>query len=70
LKATQTLGEALVGTNKPFIVASGPGTVKVIPGKYVLETDPSHLESLAPMRAESDLAALALAQRRVRSVVV
>lgn len=69
LKTTQALGEALVGTSKPFIVASGPGTVKVVPGKYVLETDPPHLESLAPMRAESDLAALALAQRGVRSMV-
>jgi nucleoside-diphosphate-sugar epimerase len=69
LKATQTLGEALVGTNKPFIVASGPGAVKVVPGKYVHETDPPHLESLAPLRAESDLAALALAQRGVRSMV-
>jgi nucleoside-diphosphate-sugar epimerase len=69
LKTTQAVGEALVGTNKPYIVASGPGTVKVVPGTYVLESDPPHLESLAPERAESDLAALALAQRGVRSMV-
>jgi nucleoside-diphosphate-sugar epimerase len=72
--AIDTFGDALAGSGKPFVIASG--TLMVAPGKLATERD--GLESGAAdahgagpsMRAENGLRTLALADRGVRSAVL
>src|SRR5450432_3811930 len=60
--AVNALGEALVGTDRPFIISTGTGTV---PGRARTETDeaPNH-------RAAPEQATLAFAKRGVRAMVM
>lgn len=65
--AMRTLGEALVGTEKPFVVVSGtPWT----PGRPSTESDPLPKEGPVAGRAVSVEAALALSARGVRASAV
>ncbi|WP_144710406.1 NAD-dependent epimerase/dehydratase family protein [Curtobacterium pusillum] len=61
--AMAALGEALVGSDRPFVVVSGTPWVA---GRPSVETDPLPLEGPVAGRARSVLAALDLADRGVR----
>lgn len=61
--AMAALGEALVGSDRPFVVVSGTPWE---PGRASVETDPLPLEGPVAGRARSVLAALDLAARGVR----
>jgi nucleoside-diphosphate-sugar epimerase len=61
--AMATLGEALVGSDRPLVVVSGTPWVD---GRPSVETDPLPLEGPVAGRAHSVLAALDLATRGVR----
>ncbi|WP_405865972.1 MULTISPECIES: SDR family oxidoreductase [unclassified Streptomyces] len=68
-RAVDAFGDALAGTDRPFVLASGLAGLK--PGQMSTErdmptTDGSHLS----IRATTSMAALALASRGVRSSVV
>jgi nucleoside-diphosphate-sugar epimerase len=65
LRAVETIGEVLVGTDKPFVVTSGTAGVK--PGNVLTEDDTHGVDS---PRGPSEKTAIALAERRVRSSVV
>ncbi|MEJ2870900.1 SDR family oxidoreductase [Actinomycetospora sp. OC33-EN08] len=65
--AMDTLGRALVGTDRPIVVASGTPWV---PGRASTETDPLPLEGPVAGRARSVNALLALAARGVRASAV
>src|SRR6201995_903235 len=72
--AIDTFGDALAGSGKPFVIASG--TLMVAPGKVVnqrdgLEPGAAGGHGAGPsMRAENGLRTLALADHGVRSVVL
>ncbi|MGW3309353.1 SDR family oxidoreductase [Streptomyces sp. NPDC001073] len=68
LRAIETIGEALAGTDKPFVVTSG--TPGLPDGKVATEEDQVDPGSFAATRQPSELAAVALAERGVRSSVV
>ncbi len=61
LRAIETIGEALAGTDKPFVVTSG--TPGLPGGKVATEEDHVDPESFAAVRQPSELAAVALAER-------
>jgi len=65
LRAVETIGEVLVGTDTPFVVTSGTAGVK--PGHVLMEDDPHGVDS---HRGPSENTAIALAERGVRSSVV
>ena len=62
LNAIEAMGEVLVGSNRPFVIASG--TVGLQPGHVVTEEVP--FDGWANPRAANALAALALKERGVR----
>jgi nucleoside-diphosphate-sugar epimerase len=65
--ALATLGEALVGSDHPFVVASGtPAT----PGRVSTETDPLLTDGPLGGRGRGVMAVLGLASRGVRSTAV
>ncbi len=65
--AMQTLGAALVGTGKPFVIASGtPGAA----GRASTEHDPTSIEGPVGGRGRNSLAVLGLATKGVRSAAV
>jgi nucleoside-diphosphate-sugar epimerase len=67
LRAVETMGEALVGSDRPFVITSGTLLLALVaPGRLATENDA--LES-GP-RIDSENAAIALAERGVRSSVV
>ncbi len=66
LRAVQAIGGALVGSDKPFVIASGTLTVSSL-GRVATEED--HGPDAAPRGASED-AAIALAARGVRSSAV
>jgi nucleoside-diphosphate-sugar epimerase len=67
LRAINVLGDALAGTEKPFVGTSGTLLLAVAaPGRLGMETDTLEWGP----RVESENAVVALAQRRVRSSVV
>ncbi|EJY54767.1 hopanoid-associated sugar epimerase [Alicyclobacillus hesperidum URH17-3-68] len=68
LRAVETIGTALEGSNKPFVVASG--TLVLTPGRLGTEEDAPDLGTLAAPRAASERAAVEMARRGVRSSVV
>jgi nucleoside-diphosphate-sugar epimerase len=70
-RAIETLGEALVGSERPFLIASG--TLGVAPGRVATELDMpdlNHLTGGPAIRAANAQMTLALAARGVRSSVV
>jgi nucleoside-diphosphate-sugar epimerase len=71
LHAIETIGAALEGTGKPFVVTSGilMLTFLLPPGRLGTEEDVADAGSVAP-RIASENAAIALAERGVRSSVV
>jgi nucleoside-diphosphate-sugar epimerase len=71
LHAVQTIGAALEGSGKPFVITSGTMmlTFFLPPGRLGTEKDVADAGSVAP-RVASENAALALAERGVRSSVV
>jgi nucleoside-diphosphate-sugar epimerase len=74
-RAIQTLGEALVGSDRPFLIASG--TLGLAPGRVATEREMPDLDSATRLltggpaiRAANAQMTLALASRGVRSSVV
>jgi nucleoside-diphosphate-sugar epimerase len=73
-RAIETLGEALAGSDRPFVIASG--TLGLAPGRVGTEQDgrdpgaAAHLGGGAQLRAANALMTLALASRGVRSSVL
>ncbi|MFI8004066.1 SDR family oxidoreductase [Streptomyces sp. NPDC086010] len=68
-RAVDTFGDALAGSGKPFVLASG--LAGLAPGRTATERDmPSVDGSPASVRAATSLAALDLAARGIRSSVV
>lgn len=68
LRAIETIGAALEGTNKPFVITSGTLGLKM--NCLGTEEDAGDLFSPASPRVVSENAAIALAERGVRSSVV
>lgn len=68
LRAVEAIGAALEGSNKPFVVTSGTLGLKL--GVIGTEEDVGDLCSPAAPRVVSENAAIALADRGVRSAVV
>ncbi|MFF4246166.1 SDR family oxidoreductase [Streptomyces sp. NPDC001822] len=68
-RAVDTFGDALAGTGRPFVLASG--VAGLAPGRTATERDMPTIDgSPASVRAATSLAALALAERGIRSSVV
>ena len=65
--ALTTLGEELLGSNRPFVTVSGTPWV---PGRLSTETDPLPLEGPVAGRARSVNAVLALSDQGIRSSAV
>ena len=65
--ALATLGEALVGSDRPFVTVSG---TPYVPGRVSTEADPLPTEGPVGGRARSVTAVLGLASRGVRSTAV
>jgi nucleoside-diphosphate-sugar epimerase len=65
--AVQTLADALVGTDKPFVVASG--LALLAEGRACVETDRSPAVGLESMRGGSENLALDYAERGVRTII-
>lgn len=63
-KAIAAIGEALAGSNKPFVVTSGILLLK--PGGFRDENDDADLTSMGAARAASEGTALGLAEKGVR----
>src|SRR5271163_3197277 len=66
LRAVQAIGEALVGSDRPFVGTSGTLMVAYVEGRLATEEDTLP----AGPRIDSENAAIALAERSVRSSVV
>ena len=66
--AVQTIGDALVGTGKPFLLASGMLTVAT--GRPATETDPSPFHGADSPRGGSENLALEFVDRGVHAVSV
>lgn len=70
--AIEAFGEALAGTDRPFVIASG--TLGLAPGRVVTEQDGLVADTTLPagpsVRHANSLLTLALAERGVRSAVV
>jgi nucleoside-diphosphate-sugar epimerase len=67
-RAIETLGEALVGSGRPFAIASGTGGRR--PGEVATEDTVADPGSPAAGRIASEVAALSFAERGVRASVV
>jgi nucleoside-diphosphate-sugar epimerase len=68
LRAVETIGEALEGSGKPFVVTSGtPGLDQ---GRVATEEDRVDPESFSAIRQPAEVAAVELAERGIRSSVV
>lgn len=67
LRAIEVIGDALAGSGKPFVVTSG---LMAVPGRLATEEDAGDATALAAHRLPSEAAALALADRGVRSAVL
>ncbi|WP_433284799.1 SDR family oxidoreductase [Pseudonocardia sp. CA-142604] len=68
LRAVETLGEALAGSDRPFVITSG--TAGLTPGRVVTEDDTPDAGSPAAARMPAEQAALSTAARGVRASVV
>ena len=69
LAVIEAVGAALAGSGKPFVVTSATG-LAARPGHVTVETDRADPEGHAAVRAPSEYATLALADRGVRSVAL
>jgi nucleoside-diphosphate-sugar epimerase len=67
-RAIEAMGEALVGSERPFIITSGTGMGNVVPGQLASE-DAFNPNSPNPRRA-SEIAGIAVAERGVNVSVV
>ncbi len=73
-RAVETFGEALAGSGRPFVIASG--TLMLAPGRVATERDgrdpgaAAHLSGGPRTRATTDLLMFSLASRGVRSSVL
>ena len=67
-RAIETIGEALTGSDRPFVIASG--ILGLTPGRVATERDASDPNSLAGPRATSALKVLSLSAHGVRSSVL
>jgi nucleoside-diphosphate-sugar epimerase len=67
-RAIETMGEALVGSDRPLIITSGTGMGNVVPGQLASE-DAFNPNSPNPRRA-SEIAGIAVAERGVNVSVV
>jgi nucleoside-diphosphate-sugar epimerase len=67
-RAIETIGQALVGPDRPFVAAFG--TMAMKPGQLALEDDPYDPASVGGPRGGSESAMTALASRGVRSSVI
>jgi nucleoside-diphosphate-sugar epimerase len=65
--ALDTIGTALLGSDRPFVLCSG---TPAIPGRVAAESDPPILEGPVAGRSRAVIAALALADRGVRTCAV
>jgi nucleoside-diphosphate-sugar epimerase len=65
--AVETIGDTLVGTNRPFVVASG--AAGLAHGRPSIETDPSPFHGPDSMRGGSENLGLEYADRGVRSMI-
>ena len=68
LRAVETIGEALAGSGRPFVVTSGIGLLA--PGRLATEEDAPDPGSFAAPRIAAEEAALSLGGRGVRASVV
>ncbi|MER5753355.1 SDR family oxidoreductase [Streptomyces sp. NPDC002088] len=68
LSAIETIGTALAGSGKPFVVSSA--MLAVTPGRATTEEDPADPRSPGAHRVASENTAIALAERGVRSSVL
>lgn len=68
LRAIEVFGDVLGGTSSPLVIASG--VLGLVPGRVATERDPFPPAEAGTPRAASAHAALALAERGVRSSVV
>ncbi|MGR6974973.1 SDR family oxidoreductase [Streptomyces cynarae] len=68
LRAVETIGAALDGSGKPFVVTSG--TMVATPGRLATEEDAADPKAPALPRIASENATIALAEHGVRSSVV
>lgn len=68
-KVIETLGQALAGSDRPLVVASGTGLARRASGAPALETDP-HLSSAEVARAATEEAADAVADKGGHVVVM
>jgi nucleoside-diphosphate-sugar epimerase len=66
--AVETMGEALVGTGRPFLVANALSGI--VDGRSVLETDPSPEVGPSADRGGSENLSLDLVDKGVRTVIV
>ena len=66
--AIDAIGDALAGSNRPFVVTSGTG--HLAQGRLATEEDAPDASALAKHRIPSETATLALASRGVRSSVL
>ncbi|MEZ0349230.1 SDR family oxidoreductase [Mycobacterium sp. pR1184] len=66
-RATAALGEALIGTGKPLVLANG---TPAVPGRVSTEEDPFNVEGPVAGRGRTGQAVIDLAQHGVRSAVV
>ncbi|MDF7815624.1 SDR family oxidoreductase [Hymenobacter sp. YC55] len=68
LRAIEAIGAALVGSGRPFVIASG--TALLAPDRIATENDAADPNSVGAPRVPSEEAALALAAKGIRSAVV
>ena len=68
LRAIETIGAALEGSGKPFVISAG--TAGLAPGTVGTEEDTVPPESFGMLRARNENTAVALADRGVRSSAV
>ena len=66
-QAIEAIGEALAGSDRPLVIASG---TPAVPGRVATEKDEAGTAGPAALRGANAQAALALAARGVRSAVV
>lgn len=66
-RATAALGQALIGTGKPLVLANG---TPAVPGRVSTEEDPFNVEGPVAGRGRTGQVVIDLAQRGVRSAVV